>query len=172
MKTQAWGWLTAAVLAAGLNATYHDGGLEFAHRIAGHIGHNAAAVLALASGHADQFLMEARQIAVHNDTRSCPFSSALARVEGKFDESEAQLDRAEAVSAREQAHLARLEANRVRIQAELAAKASRLQLAMVDFHPADFSAIGASACPRVRVRIPRIAMTNRDIHVDVNVPTF
>ena len=60
MKTQAWGWLTAAVLAAGLNASYHDGGMQWAHRIADRVEHNSNAVLALATGHADEFVTEAR----------------------------------------------------------------------------------------------------------------
>ncbi len=32
--TQGWGWLTAGVLALGLNGIYHDGGAAWAHRIA------------------------------------------------------------------------------------------------------------------------------------------
>ncbi len=47
--TQAWGWLTAGVLAAGLNASYHDGGLQWAHQVADRVEHGSAAVLALAS---------------------------------------------------------------------------------------------------------------------------
>lgn len=62
MKTQAWGWLVAAVLAAGLNASYHDGGLEWAHRIAEGVEHSSNAVLALATGHADRFLAEAQML--------------------------------------------------------------------------------------------------------------
>ena len=46
MKTQAWGWLAAAVLAAGLNSSYHDGGLQWAHEIVGSVQHNTGAVLA------------------------------------------------------------------------------------------------------------------------------
>ncbi|MGD0760452.1 MAG: hypothetical protein ABR921_16250 [Candidatus Sulfotelmatobacter sp.] len=34
MKTQAWAWLTAGVVALGLNGFYHDGGAAWAHRIA------------------------------------------------------------------------------------------------------------------------------------------
>lgn len=62
MKTQAWGWLTAALLAAGLNASYHDGGLRWLHRAVDQMEHSSAAVVALAAGHTDQFLAEARLV--------------------------------------------------------------------------------------------------------------
>src|SRR5271170_250460 len=35
--TQGWGWLTAGVLALGLNGFYHDGGVAWAHRIMDHV---------------------------------------------------------------------------------------------------------------------------------------
>ena len=60
--TQAWGWLAAGVLAAGLNAAYHDGGLEWAHRIADRVQHGSAAVVALAGGRADQFVAAGRAV--------------------------------------------------------------------------------------------------------------
>ena len=63
MKTQAWGWLIAGVLAAGLNASYHDGGLQWAHEVAERVGHGSSAVLALASGNAERFLSEAQLVA-------------------------------------------------------------------------------------------------------------
>ena len=66
--TQAWGWLAAGVLAAGLNAAYHDGGLEWAHRIADRVQHGSAAVVALAGGRADQFVAEAALLSARNDT--------------------------------------------------------------------------------------------------------
>jgi hypothetical protein len=65
MKTQAWGWLAAAALAAGLNASYHDGGLQWVHQAVDQVEHGSAAVLALAAGHADQFLAEARLVSSH-----------------------------------------------------------------------------------------------------------
>lgn len=84
MKTQAWGWLTAAVLTAGLNASYHDGGLQWAHRIVDQVGHNSAAVLALASGRADQFLTEARILTARNETASCRWATTLAQVQTRI----------------------------------------------------------------------------------------
>ncbi len=64
--TQAWAWLTAGVLAAGLNASYHDGGLEWAHQVADRVEHGSAAVLALASGRADQVLSQAQLLTARN----------------------------------------------------------------------------------------------------------
>jgi hypothetical protein len=62
MKTQAWGWLATAVVAAGLNASYHDGGLRWLHQAVDEMEHSSAAVVALAAGHTDQFLAEARLV--------------------------------------------------------------------------------------------------------------
>src|SRR5215469_1149640 len=114
MKTQAWGWLGAAVLAAGLNSSYHDGGLQWAHEIADRVQHNTSAVLALATGRADQFLAEARMLNLdraadrtdaqvdiadnqvgenqiaENQAPHCPFSSAWARAKNSFDHSQAE----------------------------------------------------------------------------------
>ncbi|SRR5579871_797229 len=173
MKTQAWGWLTAAVLAAGLNASYHDGGFTWAHRIADRVGHNVSAVAALASGNAQEFLIEARQIAADNETPSCRFDNAVAQMKTKVAESQAQFDRFEAMTSREQARFARLEANRARMQAKLAENASRFHFAMVDFNPAEFAAITTPKCPRVRVsvpRIPAIKIPSPIIHVDISGP--
>src|SRR5215831_7775386 len=117
MKTQAWGWLAAAVVAAGLNASYHDGGLQWAHQIMNQVRYNTGAVMALATGDADQFLTEARMLTARNETSSCPFATALARVETRMEGSETQF---EVMSARQQAELARLEVDRARMAAEVA----------------------------------------------------
>lgn len=85
MKTnQAWGWLAAGVLAAGLNASYYDGGLQWVHRVADRVEHNSAAVVAEASGRADLFLAEARMLTERNQTASCPLSKAMALVRNKI----------------------------------------------------------------------------------------
>lgn len=85
MKTQAWSWLVAGVLAAGLNASYHDGGLSWAHQVAEQISyqveHRSAAVLDLASGHADRFISEARLLTTRQETASCPWSPVLTRIQ-------------------------------------------------------------------------------------------
>ena len=117
MKTQAWGWLAAAVLAAGLNSSYHEGGMQWAHEIVDRVGHNTGAVLALATGRADQFMAEARMLNVERHESQCPLAAALAQVQNSVDQSQAAFDGFQAMSDREQAQLARLEANRARIEA-------------------------------------------------------
>src|ERR1700758_4921107 len=142
MKTQAWGWLVAAVLAAGLNASYHDGGLEWAHRIAGSVEHSSNAVLALATGHADRFLAEAQVLAARQETASCPLSAALARVQSRIVRTQTRIARSrvdaerfndgfEVMSAREEAEMARIEADRSRIEAEVA----NMRIPAADFAP-------------------------------------
>jgi hypothetical protein len=178
MKTQAWGWLVAAVLAAGLNASYHDGGLEWAHRIAGSVEHSSNAVLALATGRADRFLAEAQILGARQETASCRWSTALARVQTRIARSRASAERFndtfEVMSAREEAEMARVEADRARIEAEVA----RMQVPAADFAPVMVS-MRKVACPRVRftmpevprVEVPRIAVPHIKmpvIHVNVS----
>lgn len=116
---QAWGWLAAGVLAAGLNANYYDGGFQWAHRVGERIGQNSAAVLALASGRADQFLTEARMLSARNHSASCPLSATLARAHTRIARAQAGFDRFEAMSDRQQAQLANLEANRSRVRVNI-----------------------------------------------------
>src|ERR1700674_5537695 len=115
---QAWGWLAAGVLAAGLNANYYDGGFQWAHRVADRVGHSSAAVLALASGRADQFLSEAQMLTGRNEAISCPLGTMLARVQTGIAHSQPGLEHFDVMSAREQAQLAKLEANRARMEAQ------------------------------------------------------
>jgi hypothetical protein len=139
--TQAWGWLTAGVLAAGMNASYHNGGLQWAHQVANHLDRGSSAVLALASGRADQILSEARLLTARDQTASCPLSSALERVQAQIqaqvetrveNQVENRIARSQAgldlMSAREQAQLARLEANRARMEAQLAARTAHIRI--------------------------------------------
>src|SRR5580698_7294900 len=109
--TQAWGWLVAGVLAAGLNASYHDGGLQWAHQIADQfsyqVEHRSAAVLDLATGHADRFVSEARLLTARQETPSCPWTTAMARVQTNVAQSQLGLDRFEALSAQEEAQVSR-----------------------------------------------------------------
>ena len=186
MKTQAWGWLVAAVLAAGLNSSYHDGGLRWAHEIVNGVQHNTSAVLALATGRADQFLAEARMLqpdrsqnraleaegpAVDVEVRHCPLAAALARAQNSFDQSQAEFDGIQALSAREQARLARLEANRARIEAQVEAKLARnkfrfdnnFSVADTDLSPVVVQ-VPRIHCPRVHVSMPHIP------HVRVQIP--
>jgi len=170
MKTQAWGWLAAAVLAAGLNSSYHEGGMQWAHEIVDRVGHNTGAVLALATGRADQFLAEARMLNVGREETQCPLASAMAQVQSSFDQPNSEIDRFEAMSAREQAQLARLEANRARIEAQVQAKLARVRFA--DFTPVVVQ-VPKITCPRVRVnipRMPRIKVPAPAVHVEYSGP--
>jgi len=155
MKTQAWGWLVAAVLAAGLNASYHDGGLEWAHQIANGVEHSSNAVLALATGRADRFLAEAQMLGAREETASCQLSTALARVQTRIAGSRARADRFnqrfEVMSVREEAEMARIEADRARIEAEVA----RVRIPVADFAPA-MVAVRKVSCPRVRFTMPEV----------------
>ena len=167
---QAWGWLIAGVMAAGLNASYHDGGLQMVHRVFARASDNAQAVLALATGQADQFVTETRLALAQEEAPSCRFATALARVRTKVDRSEASFDRFEAMSevmsARQEAQMARLEANRARIDAQLV----RVRIPAVAFNPVFVKAPvipPAAVCPRVRVNIPRIPMINAPmVHIE------
>jgi len=179
MKTQAWGWLAAAVMAAGLNASYHDGGLDWAHQVADRVGYNSAAVFALASGRADQFLTEARLASAREETASCRWTTALARVQTRVARTENGFARVQAMSAREEAQLARLEANRARIEAQVAAQTARIRIPAAAFSPVAYSFSDMKmpdikipvVCPRVRVNIPRLPMIRVPAPV-VHVETF
>ena len=173
MKTQAWGWLAVAVLAAGLNSSYHNGGMQWAHEIADRVEHNTGAVLALATGRADRFLAEARILndnrRIDTEMRHCPLATAMADVETSFDQPQSEIDRIEVLSAREQAKLDRLEANRARIEAQMQAKLARVQFA--DSH---FSFTSDKFTPVVvqlhRIQCPRVHVTTHIPRVHVRVP--
>jgi len=152
--TQAYAWLAAGVLAAGLNASYHDGGLQRVHEMVDRVERNSAAVLTLASGRADQFLSEVRWLTAREQTASCPLSTTLARVQTRLGQSElaraqSRFDHFEAMADRKQA---RMEANRARIEAQIV----RIQVPAVAFKPMVFSTPRLSECPRVRVSMPRL----------------
>lgn len=164
MKTQAWGWLAAAVMAAGLNANYHDGGLQWAHQMLGEVTYKASTVIALASGRVDQLQFEAPMLTAQKENSRCPFASVLARVEMKLDRSEMGFDNVEMISAREQAQLAHLEANRARFEANLA----RIRIPAVAFNPVVIPSPHVSVCPRVRVSVPRIpSIQTPMVHIEM-----
>ena len=145
MKTQAWGWLAVGVLAAGLNASYHDGGLQWTHQIVDRIGDNTNALLARAAGRADKFLAARRQAA------SCPLTAALAELNTSTPRN-FELERMEVMSAREQAQMARIEARRARIEAEVA----RIRIPAVVLDRIEIPTPNVSVCPRLRMNIPRM----------------
>ena len=128
---QAWGWLMAAVVAAGLNAGYHDGAMAWAHQIADRVGHNSVAVLALASGRTDRFLSEARFLTVKQEDPACPFAAALAQARAVTALKASRIEREgaglEVVSARRVAQFDRWEADRARLEARIVAQANRLR---------------------------------------------
>jgi hypothetical protein len=147
MKTQgiAMGWLVAGVLAAGLNAMYHDGGFEWAHRLADQAQRESAAVLAYASDRADQFLSEAQFRTARHETSSCRFATAFARLQTNAVRFE-NLPDLETLTAREEAQLSRMEAQRACIEA---------RLAQVQAMSASFNRVRVPVvCPRVRVNVP------------------
>ena len=157
MKTkQAWGWLAAGVLAAGLNANYYDGGLAWAHRVRERVGHSSQAVLALAGEKAARFFWEARLLTTRPETASCRLATAMARVQAKIARSEAEPKPKPREPAREDAQLARLEVNRARIEARMA----RLPFPAAAFTPRLVRLTGTSVCPRVRVNVPQRPVLN------------
>ncbi len=171
--TQAWGWLAAGVLAAGLNASYQDGGLQWAHQIADGVERNSATVLTLASGGADQFLAEARLLAARDETASCRLATAMARVQTRIAQSGIAESQAgfDAMSAREEEQAARFEANRARMEARIAARTAHIRIATAAFVPISVKAMPAPVvCPRVRLNIPRVPMVKMpvmpEIHID------
>ena len=152
--TQAWGWLTAGVLALGLNGIYQDGGAAWAHRIVDRAAYSSGAVLALASGRADQFLTQARMVATRDEGQPCRIAAAVARV--RMARTDAGFARFDVMSAREEAQWARVEAERARAQA------ARIQFATVTLKPIIFKEGDLPVvCPRVRVTIPRVPMIPR-----------
>ncbi|MGA9980638.1 MAG: hypothetical protein WBQ08_18600 [Candidatus Sulfotelmatobacter sp.] len=177
MKTQAWAWLTAGVMALGLNGFYHDGGAPWAHRIAERVSDRSDFVVQRISEGTDQLLAEVRTAAGREETASCRLSTALAEFQTRIARTQtgfaqtrftqtkiAQLDR---MTAREEAQAARLEARQAQVAAQAEARADA-QVARLRFAPAVFERIVIDpvkirvACPRVRVNVPvvRIPVVN------------
>jgi hypothetical protein len=181
MKIQAWGWLIAGVLAAGLNASYHDGGLEWAHQVADQVKHGSAAVLALAIGRTDQFLTEARIVIARNEHASCPLSAAMARVQSRIERSQTRMAqvrvaRLESMSDLDEAQMDRLDADRDRIEAQVQAQVdtqiARIRIPAVAVNPVVFRSVRVTpACPRVHVSVPRIPMMRMPVAPMVRVET-
>jgi hypothetical protein len=169
--TQGWGWLTAGVLALGLNGFYQDGGADWAHRLvdgmAERVAVRTSAVQDLASAGVDRFVETASLVAVRDETASCRLATAMARLQIKMARTQGGLAHFEAMSARQEAALARVEAQRARIQAETV----RVQVATEVFSPVMVRAMKVPVvCPRVRVSVPRLPMVRAPAPVvDVEV---
>ena len=160
--TQTWGWLAAGVLAAGLNASYHDGGLPMVHQVVSQMEQGSQAVLALATGRADQLLAEARLVAAQDETASCRLSTALARAQTRMARSQTKLTHVEAMSASDEAQLDQFEASRAQIEAQVAeaqalvqANFARIRIPALAMSPVVVSTHRVVVCPRIRVNIPQ-----------------
>jgi hypothetical protein len=169
---QAWGWLMAGVLAAGLNASYHDGGLQWAHQLADRVGNSSEAVVALATGQTDRFLSEVQLVSARSETASCPLTAAIARVQSALEGREGGTARLDAMAARQQVRLDKLEANRDRMETRIEAQTARIRVATAAFTPAVFKSASTSViCPRIRVNVPQVPMVRMPampvVHVDV-----
>jgi hypothetical protein len=149
-STQGWGWLTAGVLALGLNRIYHDGGAAWAHRISSRVLQQTESLGTLASVRGDRFLEQTNVVVARDETATCRLGTAMARFQTKIARSQNGMAHFEAMSARQEAALARMEANRSRIEAQVAG----VRLAPVAF---DSITIPEVACPRVRV--PRVSVS-------------
>jgi hypothetical protein len=191
MKTQAFGWLMAAVLAAGLNTSYHDGGLEWAHRAVNQVEHTSAAVRALAGGHVGEFLAEARLVANHADMeqqaemqqpvpeqrisrqapRSCRWATAIARIQTRLARSERGMAQFEAMSDRQQAKLVRFEADRDRLEARIEAQTARLHVTAMTLSPVVMEKIEVPVhCKTIRVSVPQLPelqISSPVLHLDL-----
>ena len=149
--TQAWTWLTAGVLALGLNGIYQDGGAAWEHRIATRMADRTGAVLALATGRADLVMEKAQVLAAEQQTQSCRLATAMARMQTKMARTQGRFDRFQAMAEREQAAWADFEANRAKFGTDLA----RVRVVSRSFTiPEIRIAKMPVACPRVRVNIP------------------
>jgi hypothetical protein len=168
---EAWGWLTAGVLALGLNGIYHDGGAAWAHRafnrVANQVAERTAPVLALATGRAEWFLAKASTTPAQHETTSCRMATSIARLQTKALRAPEGIARLEAISAREEqmnarleAKMARMEANRARFEARVAETQARVEgLRMI---PVKFDTVRI-ACPRVHVNVPQVRIPAVDI---------
>jgi hypothetical protein len=155
--TQAWGWLAAGMLAAGINAAYHDGGLQWAHRIADRAQHISEAVVALASGRADQFLAEAKTLSARNDDQVMAFSdTVVATADHEMARAEAAYVRAE---ARAEAHCVRMQAERARMEARTEAHRALVRIPDVRVETAMIQIPGVPA-----ISIPRVELSPMRVH--------
>ena len=159
--TQAWAWLTAGVLALGLNGIYRDCVAPWAHQFVEQASLRAASGLEPVSTHVDELLARAQNVAARSESRNCRISSGVAQLQRFAAQSHSGVSRMEAMSARQQAQCARLEAARARIEAQVA----RAQFATMDLEPMEVNVPEIHVtCPRVRVIAPLVA---RPVHIEM-----
>lgn len=82
--TQAWGWLLAGVLAAGLNAVYYDGGAQWAHRATDLVADRSAALMDRVNEGTDRLLAKTELVSARSQTASCRLSTAMARLQNQI----------------------------------------------------------------------------------------
>jgi hypothetical protein len=155
MKTQAWGWLAAGVVALGLNGFYQDGGWQWAHQIVDRVSRDSSAVIALATGRADRFLAEASVVSAQREATACPWSIEKLRIQTKMPEFGKGFDRFQVMSARQQEQFARMEAARARMEAKMA----RLRIPAVTVNSVELPSLQSlplAGCTRMRVSVPRL----------------
>ncbi len=132
----AWGWLTAGVLALGLNGIYRDGGSAWAHRAVDPLIDRLEAriepALAMTTGRAETLLGNIQSRALFGTRFGARFAGSSS----------------EAASSRIAAAFARVQANRERMEA-------RVRLTPVAMVIDDGSGL---LCPRTRVVTPKIAV--------------
>jgi hypothetical protein len=168
MKAQAFGWLAAGVLAAGLNASYHNGGLEWAHRIADKVSYDTNAVLALATGNADRLYSQARMARVGEESSPCRLSLAMARVQNAIPRSSAAFAQFDRFSDRQNVQLDRLSARGARMEARLV----RVNLPEIAVTPVVVNVPDVHVCPRVRVNVPRVSVKAPEVpEIHIEMPS-
>jgi len=165
MKTQAWAWLTAGVVALGLNGFYHDGGAEWAHRVAERLSDQSAVVADRISGRAEQFLENAGMVAARSETASCRLSTALARAQTTMARTQNRFAHFQVMSARKGAQVVELEMNEAQLEQRVEAQLARVQFASAVVDPVQVRVV----CPRVRVNVPVVRIPRVEIP-DVNIP--
>ena len=158
--TQAWIWLSAGVLAAGLNAVYHDGGAaqmreiacRIADRVVNRVIDNSERVVARTADRADHLLTLARLTVREDESVPCRYKAVVPTLQARLDgQRDAEIARVNLLVAHKQAQLARVEADRDRVEAVL----TDIRIPNVEMH--------ISSCPRIRVNVPRIP----EVHVQV-----
>lgn len=162
MKTTAWGWLTAGVLALGLNGFYQDGGAAWLHRaveqVRAEVAHGSGLLADLATGKIDRFMLRANILQARTQTAaSCRASVATAKVQGKIARTQGQLAHFEVMSARQRAAFARMEARRAEMEAKLAD---------MQFTPYEFES-STPVCRRIVVHVPEVHVNVPEVHVSV-----
>ena len=157
MKTKGWGWLTAGVLALGLNGFYQDGGAAWAHRVVDRVAGETGTFADLASARFDRLEERISLVAARNETASCRLATSMARFQNQIARTQTGMSRFEAMSARQEAAVARVEAKRARIEDQMVHLEFASGISSDMFRPVVVRAIKVPVvCPRVRVNVPRV----------------